>query len=179
MTNKVLDIFSPFNTKDIFEDFDKELMNMTSLFNPFGALTARDNLLSRYEKTLQRSGTLAIDLKEEDGKYKITADVPGFTEDEIDVHIENNVLSISAEKSNLDKDSSKDDKNIIQERSYYQRIERKINLGSRSLKTEDITASLENGTLEISIPLSEESLPKRISIGINERKEIEEEKKEG
>lgn len=178
MTNKVLDIFSPSNTKDIFENFDKELMNMNSLFNPFGALTARDNLLSRYEKTLQRSGTLAIDLKEEDGKYKITADVPGFTENEIDVHIENNILSISAEKSNVDKES-KDDNNIIQERSYYQRTERRINLGSRSLKTEDITASLENGTLEISIPLSEESLPKRISIGINERKEIEDEKKEG
>lgn len=129
------------------------------------------------KNTYSQRGSLAIDLKEEDDKYKITADIPGFKEDEIDVHIENNILSIVAERSNLDKDS-KDDKNIIQERSYHQRIERRVNLGSRSLNTQDITASLENGILEISIPLSEESLPKRISIGINGHKEIENEKKE-
>lgn len=179
MTNKVLDIFSPFKTKDIFEDLEKEMFGMNPLFSPFGTLTTRDNVFSRYDKMLERSGTLAIDLKEKDNSYHIVADLPGFTEEEIDLRIENNILSIIAEKSHSEKDEG-NDSSILSERYSHKRIERRINLGSRSINIDEIVASLANGTLEITVPFSEESLPKKISISVNgdDNKEIESEKKE-
>ncbi len=94
----------------------------------------------------------AVDIKEEDNRFLIVADVPGVEPDNIEVHMENGMLSIKGERHEEHTD----------EKEGYKRIERvhgsfhrRFNL-PETADAENITAKSRNGSLEISIPKREE-----------------------
>ena len=90
----------------------------------------------------------AVDIKEEDKRFLIVADVPGVDPDKIEVHMEHGMLSIKGERHEEHKE----------EKEGYKRVERihgsfhrRFNLPDTA-DAEGITAKSRNGTLEISIP---------------------------
>jgi HSP20 family protein len=90
----------------------------------------------------------AVDIKEEDKKFVITADIPGVDPKDIDVTTENGILTIKGER----KAESK------KEGEGYMRVERSHGVFYRrfslpeSADCEKISASSRNGVLELSIP---------------------------
>jgi len=102
----------------------------------------------------------AVDIKEEDDRYLITADIPGVKPDEIDVHMEEGILSIKGER-----DSEKEE-----EKENYKRIERVHGVFYRRFTMPDnadaerISAKSEHGVLEVVIPKKEASQPRKISV---------------
>ena len=102
----------------------------------------------------------AVDIKEEDDRYLITADIPGVTPDDIDVHMEEGILSIKGER-----DSEKKE-----EKENYKRIERVHGVFYRrftmpdNADAEKISAKSEHGVLEVVIPKKEASQPRKISV---------------
>jgi HSP20 family protein len=115
----------------------------------------------------------AMDLVETDEHFVLRADLPGVTEDAVNIEVERDVLTISGERK-TEHEAKKD--------GYY-RIERSTGGFSRSLtlpegvEAEGVTASFTNGVLEVRIPKPVQAQPRRvqIAVGDNAPKTIESE----
>ena len=105
-----------------------------------------------------------VDIHELDGHYEITAEIPGLKREEIDVTVNDGVLTISAEKNEEDKEE-KEGKVIRRERRYGKFL-RSFNLGS-DVHEKDISGKFEDGVLTLSIPKMEEKSPIQKRIEIN------------
>ena len=102
----------------------------------------------------------AVDLREEDGQYLLHADMPGMKKEDIDINVENNVLTITGERR-FESEVQKDTYHRI-ERAYGKFV-RSFTLPTRVL-ADKISAAYKDGVLEVSIPKAEESKPKKIAI---------------
>lgn len=105
--------------------------------------------------------TPRVDIREEDGRFVILADLPGIDPDEVEIMMDKGILSIKGErKSELEEHAER-----------YSRIERRYGMFHRrfalpdSADPEGITARGYNGVLEISIPKRPETTPRRIHVG--------------
>ncbi len=104
--------------------------------------------------------TPAVDIKEEDDKYLLHADIPGVKPEEIEVSMDGGVLTIKGERK---LESSEEKEN-------YKRIERVHGVFYRRFALPDdadpekIAASGKNGVLEVVIPKSEAQKPRKIEV---------------
>ena len=107
----------------------------------------------------------AVDLFEREDSLVLKADLPGLGEDDVQIEVRDNVLTISGERR-----ADFEDK----QNGYY-RVERSFGSFSRSLTlpegvdAEQIKASFDNGVLEVTIPKPEERKPRRIEIGAEKK----------
>jgi HSP20 family protein len=104
----------------------------------------------------------AMDLVETQDHFVVRADLPGLTDDDISIELEDNVLTISGERKHEDK----------AEKEGFFRVERAFGRFARTLTLPDgvdadgIAAEFSNGVLEVSIPKPEERKPRRVAIGL-------------
>jgi HSP20 family protein len=104
-----------------------------------------------------------VDLVEAEDHFVLMADLPGLSEDDVSIEVQDGNLTISGQRS-AEHESS--------ERGWY-RIERAFGSFSRSLTLPDgvdadaITARFDRGVLEVRIPKPEERKPRRVEIGAN------------
>lgn len=102
----------------------------------------------------------AVDISEEEDRFVIHADLPGVDPKDIEITMENGVLSLKGERSSEIKDESKG----------YSRIERAHGTFYRRFSLPDsadadrIEAKGKNGVLEITLPKHEKQQAKRISV---------------
>ena len=105
----------------------------------------------------------AMDLVEADDHFVLKADLPGLAKGDVNIEVQDNVLTVSGERKT---------EHERKEKGFY-RLERSFGRFSRSLtlpegvNADAINASFENGVLEVSIPKPEERKPRRIEIGAN------------
>lgn len=127
-------------------------------------------LLSQLQKELERGaaeGSTAtaewaptVDIKEEKDKFVIQADIPGVKPEDIDISMENGVLTIKGEKKT----------EAETEREGYKRVERTYGSFYRRFSLPDsanadaISAVSRHGVLELSIPKKAEIQPKKINV---------------
>lgn len=107
---------------------------------------------------------IALDVVENEGGYEISAAVPGLKPDEIDVTINDGVLTIQAETS-LERDETSEDQPVrvhIRERRYGQ-FTRSLRLPT-DVDFDKIEANHENGVLTLTLPKSEAAKPRKIEI---------------
>ena len=101
-----------------------------------------------------------IDISETDAAYKIEAELPGINQKEIDVKIDNNILTIKGKKEDIKEEK---EKNYHLRERYYGAFQRSISLPN-NIEPEKIKASFENGVLNISVPQNDKRTPKKIEI---------------
>ena len=104
---------------------------------------------------------LRTDVRETEDAIEADIDLPGFKKDEIQVHLENGYLTVSAEK-HADKQAGKG-KYLRQER-YSGTVSRTFYVGD-ALKPDDVKAKYEDGVLVI-------SLSKKVPEAIEQRSQI-------
>src|SRR5437763_16399829 len=113
----------------------------------------------------------AMDLVETDDHFVLKADLPGLGPDDVNIEVEDNVLTISGERK-VEHET---------EREGFYRVERASGSFRRSLtlpegvNLEDIAANFDKGVLEIRIPKPEQRKPRKveISVGGGESKTID------
>ncbi|NKB23471.1 MAG: Hsp20 family protein [Kiritimatiellae bacterium] len=101
-----------------------------------------------------------IDMAETDKEIQLTAELPGIDEKEIEVHLEDDLLTISGEK----KEEHKDENYHISERSYG-KFERVITLPA-DVDKDHVKAQFKKGVLNIAIPKTAKAQSSRKKIDI-------------
>lgn len=101
-----------------------------------------------------------VELSESDGEIRVTAEVPGLDEKDIEVLLDDDVLTIRGEKKTA---AENNDRQFSE--CFYGRFERRIALG-RELEADQVNASFKNGVLTVTLPKTAkaQSNAKRIAI---------------
>ena len=121
------------------------------------------NLLARTDAGPQR-WTPPMDLVEGDDAFVLRADLPGMTEDDVSIEVQDATLTVSGERRAEHQE---------RQRGWY-RVERSFGRFSRSLTLpegvdhEGIRASFDKGVLEVRIPKPEQRKPRKITISAGE-----------
>lgn len=138
----------------------------TTFANRNSDLTSFSNWMDRIfdEVVNQNSGTFVptLNVSETDQTFEVTVALPGMSRDDVEIHYENDVLTISGERKwkHEDQDNGR----------RYHRVESGYGSFSRSLPlphfvdSEKISAEFENGELIISAPKLKEKAGKKIEV---------------
>src|ERR1700756_3437983 len=114
---------------DVFRGFD---------LAPFGS----DRFFDRFDRT---AGWPNIEVSDTDKELKLTAELPGLEEKDVQVELANGVLAIKGEK----KTETEDKDRLFSER-YYGRFERRIPV--EDIEEDKVNASFRNGVLTVTLP---------------------------
>ncbi|HEX2793525.1 MAG TPA: Hsp20/alpha crystallin family protein [Croceicoccus sp.] len=105
---------------------------------------------------------IKIDVKENGDNLVVHAEIPGVSKNAIDVSVDNNVLTISAQVSQYDADEEND--KVIHSERYYGAVQRSIALPAE-VSVDDASAKYEDGILVLTMPKVTKDAKKKISIG--------------
>jgi len=104
----------------------------------------------------------AIDVVDDKDNLMIKADLPGLKKEDLDISLQDDILTIKGEKKN---------ENEKKEKNYY-RVERSYGIFQRSLRlpsqvdSKKVNAKFKDGVLELTLPKKEEAKSKQIDINI-------------
>jgi HSP20 family protein len=145
------------------------MLNTVTRWNPAAAFLTREpfsRMLDTFFTDLQgeevsnRGWVPPVDIQETEDGYRLHAELPGLTKEDIDITLENNVLRLSGERK-FEKDVKKES---------FHRIERTYGSFSRAfalpqqVNPEGVQANFENGVLTITVPKAEQAKPRKIAI---------------
>ena len=125
-----------------------------------------DDLFNTPFFTRSEANMMKTDIKEHDGGYELTVDLPGVKKDDIKAELNDGYLTITAENNSSKDEKDEKGKYICRER-YSGSYSRSFYVGD-AVTEEDIKAKFENGTLTLDIPKKEalhEKQNKYIAIG--------------
>lgn len=106
-----------------------------------------------------------VDVNEDSKTISVKAEIPGVDEKDINVTLEDNLLTISGEKKTEHTEENKDKRYLVSERSYGS-FSRTLQLPD-NIKGSDIKAEFKKGVLTVNIPKQKVEEPKRIKIDVN------------
>ncbi len=101
-----------------------------------------------------------IEVSETDKEVKVTAELPGLSEKDVEVELVNGVLAIKGEK----KTETEDKDRLFSER-FYGRFERRIPIDD--VEEDKVSASFKNGVLTVTLPKAASARQKAKRIAIN------------
>jgi len=140
--------------KNDIDDFRKSI---TSVFDDFFNLKSTGLFENEWYPV--------VDVNEDAKSISVKAEMPGVDEKDINISLEDNLLTVSGEKKSEHTEENKEKRFLISERSYGA-FSRAIRLPD-NIKTDDIKAEFKKGILSINIPKKKEEEPKRIKVDIN------------
>ncbi len=108
----------------------------------------------------------AVNVEESAEELHLSAELPGMKRDDIELELENNILTIHGEKSEERKEGEEGRKYHVWERRYGA-FQRSFTL-PRTVNPEEIRADFEDGVLHVRMPKVPEAKSRRISIGSGE-----------
>lgn len=127
-----------------------------------------DRLTEAMLGTRARPAVMPMDAYREDGTFVVHLDLPGVSADSIDLTVEQNVLTIHAERKPPVSGAAE---RVVDERSYGI-FSRQLFLGD-TLDADQLTADYTAGVLTLEIPIAEKAKPRKVEItGGADRKEI-------
>ncbi len=148
---------NPLIRYDPFDEIVPRLNRMDRLFNRLFETTEEPMLTAKWAPV--------ADVLETKDAYIVRAELPGFEEKDINIEIENNVLTLKGERKFEKKTEEKDFRRI--ERNYGEFM-RTFTLPPNVL-TEKITAAYANGIIEVIVPKKEEAKPKKITLEVKKK----------
>lgn len=107
------------------------------------------------------SAPYGVDIREDQDHLYIEADLPGFKKDEVDITLENQTLTISAEHN--EQGEEKKGEWLLNERRY-SRFQRSFTLPP-TVDEQKVDAKLDNGVLRLTLNKREETKPRKIQVG--------------
>ncbi len=131
-------------------------MTMLRFVDPF---EEADRMLSSFGGRW-RGGIMPLDAFEKDGVYTLRFDLPGADPGNVDLTVEGNVLTVTAESP--EEDDEEDVTWLLRERpSGHHR--REVRLGEH-LDASAVDASFDNGVLTVTVPMREAAKPHKVAI---------------
>jgi HSP20 family protein len=135
-----------------------------------GATTLQEQLNRVFGDMLERAGdesnltpwAPAVDIFETEHELVVKADLPEVNPEDLDIRVENNILTIRGERKFENKVN---EENYLRVERAYGSFSRSFSLAN-SVKSDAIKADYQNGVLTLSIPKREEAKPKQIKVNV-------------
>lgn len=133
--------------------FPRELFDFDNAF---------ENFFGKGQEAMSDMLGTRLDLTETDQAFEVHMDLPGLRPDQVDINIENNLLTIRGERREEQEAGGKD--------KQFHRMERRFGSFSRSVmlpmavNESEAAAEFKDGVLRVVLPKSEQAKPKKISI---------------
>ena len=146
-------------------------MRTLNRWEPFrGATTLQEQINRVFGDVLERSGeesnltawAPAVDIFETEHELVVKADLPEVTPQNLDIRVENNILTIRGERKF---EKKVDESNYLRVERAYGSFARSFSLAN-TVNSEAIKADYQNGVLTLSIPKREEAKPKQIKVNV-------------
>lgn len=132
-------------------------------FELFDRLLAGQNLRPAHDSQALADWVPSVDIKEEAERFVIRADVPGVDPKDIEVSMEDGVLTLSGERKS---ESREEDAGWTRVERLSGRFLRRFSLPDTA-NAEGISAHGANGVLEISIPKQAKAAPRKIAVKVS------------
>jgi HSP20 family protein len=132
--------------------FDRTIRHMSN-YDPFREL---DNLERSFFNNSNVVSAFRTDVTDTGDAFKLEAELPGFKKEDIKIDIENDCLTISAErKINNDEEDKK--QNFVKRERFYGSFSRSFDV--TGIDTDAIDASYTDGVLTLTLPKKKEVIP--------------------
>ncbi|MCF7929077.1 MAG: Hsp20/alpha crystallin family protein [Spirochaetales bacterium] len=141
-------------------------MRNIALYRPTGVKSLWNEMDSLFNSMLTEGNGNSfpkVDIREEQDHYFLEAELPGMTEKDVDVSIDNNLLTISSARK--EENEEKKEGYLVRERK--QRSFARSFVLPRDVEKDKIEASYKNGLLTLDIPKSEKAKPRTIEVKSN------------
>lgn len=150
-------------------------MTLTTHFDPFRELSTLQDRMNRLfndqfsgvtrDESLTGAFVPPVDVYEDENAIQVRMEVPGIEEKDIDIRLENQVLTVRGER-NFSKEEKEEN---------FHRIERRFGSFTRSLtlpasvNSEEVTADYDKGVLNIRLAKRAEAKPKQIKVNLGSK----------
>jgi HSP20 family protein len=146
------------------------MLNLMTYSNAYPKVKSNNDLLDKlFNDSVWNDSSASsrpkANVKEEKDQFVIELVAPGFTKEQINIHLENEILTIKGESVQIEQEKEK--VNYTTREFVAGDFSRRFSMPD-SVDTENITAGFNNGILEIRLPKREENIdkgPRRIKIG--------------
>jgi HSP20 family protein len=158
-------------------------MTVLTRWDPFRELSSLQNRMSRLfeeqygsrsEEALTAGAFVPpVDIYEDEHSIQLKLEVPGIDQKDLDVKVENNILTVSGERK-FEKEEKEEN---------FRRVERRYGSFTRSftlpntVNADDVSADYNHGVLKIRLGKRAEAKPKQIKVNIGEGGKVLEAKK--
>src|SRR5512146_1179271 len=150
-------------------------MTMITRWDPFREMSTLQDRMNRlfsdqlgaitHDEALTGNFVPPVDVYEDENSIQVRLEVPGIDEKDIDIRLENNVLTVRGERK-FEKEEKEEN---------FHRIERRYGSFTRSftlpatVNSEDVQADYEKGVLTIRLAKRAEAKPKQIKVNLNSK----------
>jgi HSP20 family protein len=145
-------------------------VSRTATADPFEVVQRDfDHLLGRLfngsqtEEGGARLAPYGVDIREDQDHFYVEAELPGFKKDDVDITLENQTLTISAQRDEQSKSGEEKKGELLLHERRYRRFLRSFTLPP-TVDEQTVNAKLNDGVLTISLNKREESKPRKISV---------------
>jgi len=145
---------------DPFEDLTRLQREVNRLFEDSNRVPARNG--GGAEQVAARAWAPSVDIFEDHNEIVVKADLPGIKQEDIDIELTGETLTIKGERKF--EDTQRKDNYLRVERSYGN-FQRSFTVGV-PIDQDKIKASFNSGVLEVHLPKSELTKPKKITVGV-------------
>ncbi|MEX2353791.1 MAG: Hsp20/alpha crystallin family protein [Gammaproteobacteria bacterium] len=139
----------------LLDQLQKEF-SRSGVWDPFN----RENLEEDHQELAVSHWRPAVDIREEDNRYVIHADLPGVEAKDIEITMEEGVLTLKGERTSEKSEDKKGYKRVERARGTFYR---RFSLPDTA-DVEKIEAKSRDGVLEIVVPKQEKVQPRRITV---------------
>ena len=128
-----------------------------------------DQVLNAFFGTMPAAGanevlwSPRVDLREHDQEFVLVADLPGMQQEDINISVENNILTLQGQRTFEHDDQHGPNGYAHYRERAYGTFCRRFTLGA-AVDAENITATYKAGVLEVHIPKTAAAQPKRIAV---------------
>ena len=136
-------------------------------YKPVNLFDQFNDEMNRYFSSMRRTAanqehdwTPAVDIHEEDSRYMLTADIPGVNRNDVEITLEDGVLTVKGERRS---ETEVAEEGYRRRERIYGTFVRQFNLPD-TVDTANISAKAEDGVLKIEIPKQEKPQPKKIAV---------------
>lgn len=141
-----------------------------SRFEPFRTNSLQEQISRLFNEAFERSSdessittwAPAVDIFETEHELVVKADLPDIKPEELDIRVENNILTIRGERKF---EKKVDENNYLRVERSYGSFSRSFSLAN-TVNSEAIKAEYKNGVLTLTIPKREEAKPKQIKVNV-------------
>ena len=115
------------------------------------------------DRSVRKARIPAVDVAETDTAYQVKAELPGIRKEDLDVTVDDGVLTIKAEH-NDNQEQTGNGQLIRQERSYGKFV-RSLRLGA-NVDEQSIVAEYRDGVLHVTLPKVKEVQPRKVEVSV-------------